>query len=171
MHLTLGSLATLGAQSSAVLVFAVEWLLAYVLAALLYLALIRFVFRRRRGRQPTHQGPLFVALFLTTFAAGNLTVEGRAFIPYEALFAAPGQVLFLLFFYVFSDDRYAPRWSRWLGIFYTLSVLSGFVPPKPSQAPSAQPLSHVPGIVGAASVLGDVMAVTDGALGDRAPVY
>src|SRR5260221_632191 len=47
MHLTLGSLATLGAQSGAVLVFAVEWLLACVLAALLYLALIRFAFLRR----------------------------------------------------------------------------------------------------------------------------
>jgi len=178
MHLTLGSLATLGAQSGAVLVFAVEWLLACVLAALLYLALIRFAFRRRRGRQPTHQGPLFVALFLTTFAAGNLTVEGRAFIPYEPLFAAPVQVLFLFFFYVFSDDRYAPRWSRWLGIFYTLSVLSGFVPPKPSQSPSAQQLAHVPGLlgaysvlVGAFSVLGDVVAVTTVVLGILPQIY
>src|SRR5258707_1963220 len=165
MSLTLGSLATLGAQSGDVLVFAIEWLLACVLAALLYLALIRFVIRRRRGRQPSHQGSLVVALVLVTFAAANLTVEGRAFIPRAPLFAAPVQVLFLLFFYVFSDDRFAPRWSRWLGIFYTLSVLSGFVPPKPSQAPSAQPLSHVPGIVGAASVLGDVMAVTTVVLG------
>src|SRR5260221_8428747 len=137
MHLTLGSLATLGAQGGAVLVFAVEWLLACVLAALLSLALIRFAFRRRRGRQPTHQGPLFVALFLTTFAAGNLTVEGRAFIPNEPLFAAPVQVLFLLFFSVFSADRYAPRWSPWLGIFYTPSLLSGVAPHRPSQPPSA----------------------------------
>src|SRR5260221_11111616 len=178
MHLTLGSLATLGAQSGAVLVFAVEWLLACVLAALLYLALIRFAFRRRRGRQPTHQGPLFVALFLTTFAAGNLTVEGRAFIPNEPPFAAPVQVLFLLFFYVFSDDRYAPRWSLWLGFFYTLSVISWFVPQKPSQAPSAQQLAHVPGLlgaysvlVGAFSVLGDVVAVTTGVLGILPQIY
>src|SRR5215472_18615727 len=53
--MTLSALTTAGIQLGAVLAFAFEWLLAGILGSLLYLALIRFVYRRRRGSRPDHR--------------------------------------------------------------------------------------------------------------------
>src|SRR5581483_760775 len=111
IHLTLGETFSPSISLGLALIFAVQWLAACLLSALLYRALIVWVFQRRTRLQATNRGTLYVACFLLPFGAGALFVGSRTLALRAPLVGALVPILFLLFFYLFSDERYAPRWT------------------------------------------------------------
>ncbi|HEV7129198.1 MAG TPA: hypothetical protein VGN32_17330, partial [Ktedonobacterales bacterium] len=152
----------------AVLVLALQVLIGCVLGALVFWGLARWVRRRRLGRRPANQRTLFVAFLLLAVGGSNLYIEGRAFLPRSALYAIPVQVLFLLFFYVFSEERYTPRWARWLGVFYTFSLLATVVngpttstnqTTNPQGAAVLNVMQATPGVLGLLAALGNMLSL------------
>src|SRR5262249_44963960 len=99
---TAGDVFSLSSPLDAALFFALQWMAACLLGALISWALIVFVFQRRTHLRATHRGTLYIAFLFLTFAASTLVIEGRAFAMPVPLFCAPVQILFLLYFYLFS---------------------------------------------------------------------
>ena len=154
-----------------VVFFALQWLLACLLSALLYGGLVRFVFQRRNHRAAIDQGTLFVACFLVALGAANIFIEAHAFTAQAPLFSLLIQTLFLLFFYFYADKRYSPPWARWLGVIYAFSLLSTFFAKGDTNNPIATLLNHVPGLMGAIIVFGNTFGLFPIVLGIVPQVY
>jgi serine phosphatase RsbU (regulator of sigma subunit) len=141
---------------------AVEWTAAILVCSALYSILIMTVFQRRNQQRATDRMRLFAALYLAAFSGASVLIVDRALALVAPLFLAPIPILFLLFFYVFPTDDFAPRWARWLGILLAISFAFSFAPSRPSsQSANAAQIaaSHVPGLVGGVMTLSNVVAL------------
>lgn len=158
------------------LLLAAVWLAVCILCALIYWGLTLFVFRRRHREKSANRGTLFLAFFLVAFAGSNLVLADMA-APHELAYFLPIPGLYLLFFYLFSDGRYAPTWTRWLVLLYGFSQLGPIIPSTPKQTnPQAdQFLSHVSGatlaVLQVVGQLGNVLAVTVVVIGIVPQIY
>ncbi len=159
--LSVGGILSLSSPLDAAMFFALQWMAACLLCALISWTLIVFVFQRRNHLRATHRGTLSMALLLLTFAAGTLVIEGRVFAMPAPLFCAPVQILFLLYFSLFSNERYTSRRTRWLGIITMFALLAPFWPQQPKSSPSAAsfPFFQVPGLLGVLMTLSNTFAI------------
>lgn len=132
------------------------WALVCLLCALVYWLCGRMVLRHERGPRAA----LFVALLLVAVGGSMVYAESHTFALQYPLFSLPIQVLFLLFFYIFADRRFAPSWTRWLTIVYVFSQLGTLSTGNQQHPQTAALFPAVPGLVGALTLLGDVIAVT-----------
>src|SRR5215469_3642163 len=165
-HLIVLSASSAGSSIASPLIFAVGWLAVCIVCALLYWRLVLRIAKRKPGLHRTSRGILLLALFLVAFAASNL-IAADTFALHQQQFFLPIPGLFLLYFYLFSDGRYAPGWTRWLALLYGLSQIGPLVPSNKQQSNPqiAQALAHIPpGIltigVGVIAALGDIILVT-----------
>lgn len=176
VQLVLGATTQPNMMPSSPLVFAAEWLAACVVCALIYWGLALLVFRRRHHEKSANRGRLFLAFFLVAFAGSNLALADSA-ASHVLPFFLPIPGLFLLYFYLFSDGRYAPTWTRWLVIFYGFSQLGPLVPSTAKQTnPQAdQFLSHLSGaalaLLQVVGTVGNVIAVTAIVIGIVPQIY
>lgn len=178
IQLTLGDTTLPSTVPSSPVVYAVEWLAVCALCALIYYGLALLVFRRRHRKIATHRETLFVSFFLVAFAGSNLALADTV-APHELPFFLPIPGLFLLFFYLFSDGRYARTWTRWLVLLYGLSQLGPLGPPTAGQTnPNPefdQFISHAPGGLLAAlqvvGMVGNILAVTAIVIGIVPQIY
>ena len=174
LRFALGNVAAPGAQpgapSGAPLVFAVQWLLVCLLAALVYWAITLIVFRRRAKRQPANRAMLFVALFLVVFAGSNLAIADT-FATHSPLFFLPIAGFFLLFFYLFSDSRYAPTWTRWLVFVYGLTQIGSLSPSKQPSPQESQFIAHIVPLLDVLALIGDIFLVMFIVVGIAPQVY
>ena len=132
------------------------WGLVCLLCAVTYLLFSRLFMRNVRGQREV----LFVALALVTVAGSMVYAESHTFAIQHPLFSLPLQVLFLLFFYLFAERRFAPSRARWLTILFVFSQLGTLSAGKQS---SQQPVALLPAgswILGVFAVLGDMLSVT-----------
>jgi len=107
-------LAAITAPQMPALISAVEWVAACLLGALIGWALLVFFLRRRLGTLRTEHGPLFAATLAATFGAAALSLAGHALALRAPFVAAPAQMLFLIWFYLYPDFGYATTRIRWL---------------------------------------------------------
>jgi serine phosphatase RsbU (regulator of sigma subunit) len=120
------------------------------------------VFQRRNRQKAADVRRLFWALFLAAFSGASILIVDRAMAQVAPLFLAPIPILFLLYFYVFPSRTFAPRWARWLGIILAISFVFSFAPSRQSsQSANAAQISasHVPGILGAVTTVGNVISL------------
>jgi serine phosphatase RsbU (regulator of sigma subunit)/anti-sigma regulatory factor (Ser/Thr protein kinase) len=176
-HLVVLSASSAGSSIASPLIFAIGWLAVSSVCALLYWRLVLRVAKRRLGFQRTNRGILLLALFLVAFAASNL-IAADTFALHQQQFFLPIPGLFLLYFYLFSDGRYAPGWTRWLALLYGLSQIGPLVPSNKQQSNPqiAEALAHIPpGILtiglGVIAALGDIILVTFIVIGILPQVY
>jgi serine phosphatase RsbU (regulator of sigma subunit) len=146
-------------QGMPLVIFVAQWLVTSLFAATISWALLIFFLRRRLKSLSVHRGPLFAALLLVTVAAANLYIEGRTFALHDPLVAAPAQVLFLIFFYIYPDSSYAGTGVRWLGIIYTFSQVATYLPQQKSNQPELASITHVPSLLGTVMVVGSAAAL------------
>ncbi len=158
-------------QVSDILASAVQWMAASVFGALFCWWLIIAIFQRRRQRQATDRGTLYISLFLMFFAMSNLIIESRTFALHESLAAAPAIILFALFFYLFSDERYAPRWTRWLSVIYVFSFIGAFVPQKSGGSNAQITFTPPPGVIGIITAIFTIVALLIVLSGVIAQIY
>ncbi|HKS69875.1 MAG TPA: hypothetical protein VJQ45_05625 [Ktedonobacterales bacterium] len=100
-----------------------------VVTMLVYIGMGTLLFIRRSDDRMA----LFASLTLVTFGGAAVTGSMQA-LPdfYPALWVpvyaadAIGQIAFLVFFYVFPDGRFVPRWIALLALLWSLSWLVGF---------------------------------------------
>jgi serine phosphatase RsbU (regulator of sigma subunit) len=167
IHLSFGDVLT---PPGFLMILALQWMAACLLGALIYWAMMVFVFQRRNRLRATNRGALYAALLLATVAGSTLLFESRAVALREPLFWAPVPMLFLLFFYLFCEERYAPRWTRLLMIISTFSFMAAFFPQRPSPTPLPL-LSQVPGLLGTLQALSDMFSVILAIVGIAPQVY
>jgi serine phosphatase RsbU (regulator of sigma subunit) len=148
-------LAAITAPQMPALISAVEWVAACLLGALIGWALLVFFLRRRLGTLRTEHGPLFAATLAATFGAAALSLAGHALALRAPFVAAPAQMLFLIWFYLYPDFGYATTRIRWLSIVYIFAQTALYWPQKPSNSPPVA-LPHVPGLLGTGAALGNV---------------
>ena len=141
-----------------------------LLALLVYLAV--GLIRERKGTQ--NWGRLAVALFLAACAGSALIIGGQALAQQGPglVFWALGPALFLLFFYLFPDGRFAGRGMRRLAILYGLTQIWHLFPTHPSNSPGN---GHVPipltYLIHVGQTLADVAIVAFIIIGIAAQVY
>jgi serine phosphatase RsbU (regulator of sigma subunit) len=152
----LGAIAVPGMPA---LIGAVEWLAACLLGALIGWGLLLFFLRRRLGKLRTAHGPLFAAVLAACFGAAALNMVGHAQSLRAPFVAAPAQLLFLIWFYLYPNFSYITSRIRWLGIFYAFSQTAQYWVPRPSNGPPIQLLPHVPGLLGALTTLGNTSSL------------
>lgn len=144
-----------------------QWLLVCLLCALVYWIVGRRFFGCDRGPRAM----LFLALVLVAVAGSMVYAESHAFALQHPLLSLPIQVLFLLFFYIFSDRRFTPTWARWMAIVYVFSELGTLAPAKSPPAQSTTFLPSIPGLLGALGTLSDMIAVTSIVVGILPQMY
>jgi hypothetical protein len=139
----------------------VEWSAALLVCSALYSILITRVFQRRNRQKATDVRRLFWVVYLAAFSGATVLIVDRAMAKVTPLFVAPIAILFLLFYYVFPDGAFAPRWARWLGVILAFSFAASFGPTQSSQGASAAEISasHVPGLLGVGSTVSNVFAL------------
>jgi serine phosphatase RsbU (regulator of sigma subunit) len=150
------------ASVGSAVISAVEWMVALLVCPALYAILVTTVFQRRNQQKAADQRRLFLALYLAAFSGTNVLIANHALAMVAPLVLAPIPILFLLFFYAFPSDAFAPRWARWLGIIPAISFAASFAPVhQSSQSSNAAQisLSHVPGLLGTLATLGDVVSL------------
>ncbi|HEX9412345.1 MAG TPA: SpoIIE family protein phosphatase, partial [Ktedonobacterales bacterium] len=141
-----------------------------LLGLLVYLVIGRI--REPKGSQ--NWGRLAVALFLVACAVSDLLLGGQALgqLGPDLVFWALVPTLFLLFFYLFPDGRFAGRGTRRLAIFVGLTQISHLFPPSQSNSPGN---GHVPipltYVIHAGQMLADVAIVSFVIIGIAAQVY
>jgi serine phosphatase RsbU (regulator of sigma subunit) len=169
-------LAAITVPGMPVSIVAIEWLAACLLGALIGWALLLFFLRRRLGTLQASYGPLFAAVLAATFGAAALSMAGRAFALYAPFVAAPAQILFLIWYYLYPDVRYLHTENRnpvtrirWLSVFYFFSQISGYWPQKPSQAAAVLP--HLPGLLGTLATLGNTFSLAPVLVGVLLQLY
>jgi hypothetical protein len=89
---------------------------------------------------------LLVSLFLVTFTIAFWPdIPGalaRAYPVFEmpvGIFRILGDVLAMLFFYLFPSGRFVPRWTRWLAVVWVVVQGSSYVFPESAIAPGSWP--------------------------------
>ncbi len=90
-------------------------------------------------RKPDERAALLVALMLMTFGPVTLTqtysalaTEGFAWWLAAQCVGYLGDVSFVLFFYLFPDGRFVPRWTRWLAVAWAaMQMPAYFFPSSP----------------------------------------
>jgi hypothetical protein len=104
-----------------------------VVAALVYAAIGALIFSRKSDDRMA----LFAAFTLLTagcaiFIAGSLADHATALWLPAACANYLGQVSFVIFFYLFPDGRFVPRWTRWLAaassVWWAVSILFPDIP-------------------------------------------
>lgn len=147
-------------QGMPVAIFVAQWAVVCLLGATISWALLAFFLRRRLKSLSVHRGPLFTALLLVIVAAANLYVEGHAFALHDPLVAAPAQLLFLIFFYIYPNPSYARLGVRWLGVIYIFAQISVYVPQRQSNDQQVLAIiTHVPGLFGIITIVGSIAAL------------
>lgn len=148
------------AQGMPVVLFVAQWGVACLLGATISWALLVFFLRRRLRSLSVYRGPLFAVLLLVAVAAANLYVEGRAFALHNPLVAAPAQLLFLIFFYIYPNSSYARSGVRWLGVIYLFAQISVYIPQRQSNDQQFfAMITHVPGLLGIIMMVGSIVAL------------
>jgi hypothetical protein len=135
---------------------AAHWLLVCLLCTLVYWAIGRLFFRCGRGSRTR----FVLALLCVSVAGAMVNAQCRTFVLQRPLLSFPLQVLFLMFFYLFADRRFTSLWTRWLMIVYVFSQFGTLLPAKQASEQSAAFLLSVPGLLGALTLLGDMLTVT-----------
>lgn len=155
--------------------FALHWVLVCVLCALIWRAVAWWLARlsaRHSVRHATERtAPLFVPFYFVALAGSCLEAEMRAVAVRAPLLAMLVPVLFPLFYYLFSDDHFAPRWVRWLVVIYTLDALGALIPSKPPSPQFAHVVASAPLFFNVLGIVGEMSAVTVVVLGVLPQVY
>lgn len=96
--------------------FAVYFITVDIVIAIVWFAVAAVIFWRRSNDRMA----LFVAFFLLTFGAIEVSGSIVSTLPVWQVVAAfllfSGNTSSFLFFYLFPDGRFVPRWTRWLSI-------------------------------------------------------
>jgi serine phosphatase RsbU (regulator of sigma subunit) len=147
-------LAAVAVPGTPALIVAVQWLVACLLGALIGWGLLLFFLRRRLGSLRADHGPLFAAVLAACFGAAALSMAAHALALRAPFVAAPAQLLFLIWFYLYPDVGYVTARIRWLSVFYFFAQTAPYWPAKPSNGPTVV-LPQVPGLLGTLTTLGD----------------
>jgi serine phosphatase RsbU (regulator of sigma subunit) len=154
------------------LISAAQWLLACFICALVYWGIMLMLARRGTPRAQEQANPaiLLIALVLVALAGSTVAIQGKTFAQQAPLVAAPIQILILLYFYLFSDSRFALGRTRWLAILYMMSEVGTYIPPRPSNN-HIDELIRVPGLIGALTVIGEAGSIALLAVAVQRQVY
>jgi hypothetical protein len=92
-----------------------------IVVAATFLAIATVIFMRRSDDRLALLGALTLAVFgLVTFPEITAPLQADQpilWLPVQ-LVTAVGSISFLIFFYVFPDGRFVPRWTRWLALLW-----------------------------------------------------
>ena len=135
-----GALTPAGIRTLQVTGFSLSGYAAYSLALSIILAVVwsavGFVIFWKRSDE---RMALFVALALVLFNTVQQDVAPTALAITQPTWAVPvetmsflSELCFGLFFYLFPDGRFAPRWVRWFALYYTLLIAFEIFPPADS---------------------------------------
>lgn len=103
-----------------------------VVVALVYLAVAALIFRQRSGERIALLGAFTLLIWgpfsiaFTISAATEVHPQWRPALEYVQFL---GLVFITLFFFLFPDGRFVPRWARWLAFALILLLMPGYIWP------------------------------------------
>jgi signal transduction histidine kinase len=103
-----------------------------VVVALAYLTIATMIFWRKPSERTALLGSftlLIWGLVTVSFAISALTEAYSAWRPAYEYAQFLGLLTFTLFFYLFPDRRFTPRWTRWLATFLIAILMLGYLWP------------------------------------------
>ncbi len=103
-----------------------------VAVGIVYLAVAALIFRRKSGERIAILGAFtlliwgFFSVAFTISAAAEVYPQWRPALEYAQLL---GLVSITLFFFLFPDGRFVPRWARWLALALILLLMPAYIWP------------------------------------------